>query len=504
MPETRVKPDPVRTPAPPRVVLPAVDIRRKRPPALSFLLRMDTLRRFARVLSLLALDFAGVFAAIITALMVKAVVRDGSWAWEASFTEAKESIAFAYLVTALLFARSGLYAERSQRPGLPRIVSSLFQVSVVALIFALVNGEQYSSYYIFYGTLCFAIAYVSTSRWLYEKLTGVLLRAAGYRRRAVLVGSGKHIEDVHSALVDEVHAPVEMVGFISLTPRPDNGLRSLGLIEDLAAVLDRHRVQEVIIADPDFPEERAVDLVDQCHTRGVTVRIAPSTMEILVHRAEFVPGASVPLFELRPPVFDGFDYLIKRSFDFAVALVLIVVLSPLLIAIALGVFITSRGPVLYRSIRPGIGGEPFACFKFRTMRSDADQLQADLESHNEASGALFKIRHDPRLTRFGRFLRRYSLDELPQLFNVVQGRMSLVGPRPLPQRDFDQLEDWHKKRYLVLPGVTGLWQVSGRSELDFDDLVRLDFLYLERWSVGLDLTILLKTIPAVLSREGAF
>jgi exopolysaccharide biosynthesis polyprenyl glycosylphosphotransferase len=504
MPETSVEHEPVRTPAPPRVVLPPVDIRRKRPPALSFLLRMDTLRRFSRVVSLLALDFAAVFAAIFTALMVKAVVRNDDWAWDASFVEARESIAFAYLVTALLFARSGLYAERSQRPGLPRIVSSLFQVTVVALIFALVNGEQYSSYYIFYGTLCFAIAYVSTARWLYEKVTGVLLRAAGYRRRAVLVGSGKHIEDVHSALVDEVHAPVDMLGFISLTPRPDNGLRSLGRIEDLAAVLDRHRVQEVIIADPDFPEERAVELVDQCHTRGVTVRIAPSTMEILVHRAEFVPGASVPLFELRPPVFDGFDYFVKRSFDFVGALVLIAALSPLLIAIALAVFITSRGPVLYRSIRPGIGGEPFACFKFRTMRSGADQLQADLESLNEADGALFKIRRDPRMTRVGRLLRRYSLDELPQLFNVVQGRMSLVGPRPLPQRDFDQLEDWHKKRYLVLPGLTGLWQVSGRSELDFDDLVRLDFLYLERWSVGLDLTILLKTVPAVLSRRGAF
>ena len=138
------------------------------------------------------------------------------------------------------------------------------------------------------------------------------------------------------------------------------------------------------------------------------------------------------------------------------------------------------------------------------MRSDADQIQADLESLNEASGALFKIRRDPRLTRVGRLLRRFSLDELPQLFNVVRGQMSLVGPRPLPQRDFDQLEDWHKKRYLVLPGMTGLWQVSGRSELDFDDLVRLDFLYLERWSVGLDLTILLKTIPAVLTRRGAF
>jgi exopolysaccharide biosynthesis polyprenyl glycosylphosphotransferase len=320
----------------------------------------------------------------------------------------------------------------------------------------------------------------------------------------VLVGSGKQIEDVAHALGGEVHAPVEMVGFISLTPRPDNGLRSLGGIEDLAQVLDVYRIQEVIIADPDFPEDRAVDLVDQCHQRGVTVRIAPSTMEILVHRAEFVPGASVPLFELRPPVFDGFDYVAKRTFDFVVSLVLVVLLSPLLLVIAAAVFLSSRGPVLYRSIRPGIGGEPFACFKFRTMRSDADQVQADLESLNEASGALFKIRRDPRMTRVGAVLRRYSLDEVPQLFNVLRGQMSLVGPRPLPQRDYDQLDDWHKKRYLVLPGITGLWQVSGRAELDFDDLVRLDFLYLERWSVGLDLAILLKTIPAVLSRRGAF
>jgi lipopolysaccharide/colanic/teichoic acid biosynthesis glycosyltransferase len=138
------------------------------------------------------------------------------------------------------------------------------------------------------------------------------------------------------------------------------------------------------------------------------------------------------------------------------------------------------------------------------MYRDADQRQADLESLNEASGALFKMRDDPRMTPVGRFLRRYSLDELPQLINVLRGEMSLVGPRPLPQRDFDMLEPWHKKRYLVLPGVTGLWQVSGRSELDFDDLVRLDFLYLERWSVFLDLTILVKTLPAVLSRRGAF
>src|SRR5919206_1288806 len=482
----------------------AVDVRRKLPPALSFLLRMETLRKAARFLTLLGLDFLGLFLALFTALMVKVVLTEHQWAWDDTLQETRRTIAFAYLVTALLFARSGLYASRAERPGISKIVTSLFQVTVVALIFALVNGEHYSSYYIFYATLTFAIAYIGTLRWVYERVTGLVLRAAGYRRRAVLVGSGGHIEDVAHALGGEVHAPVEMVGFISLTPRPDNGLRSLGQMEDLARVLDVHRVQEVIIADPDFPEDRAVELVDQCHQRGVTVRIAPSTMEILIKRAEFVPGASVPLFELRPPVFDGIDFALKRTFDIAVSLLLLVVLSPLLAVCALAVALTSPGPVLYRSRRPGIGGEPFACFKFRTMRSDADQIQADLESLNEATGALFKIRRDPRMTRIGRVLRRYSLDELPQLFNVLRGQMSLVGPRPLPQRDFEQLEEWHKKRYLVLPGITGLWQISGRSELDFDDLVRLDFLYLEQWSVLLDLSILLKTIPAVLSRRGAF
>ncbi len=138
------------------------------------------------------------------------------------------------------------------------------------------------------------------------------------------------------------------------------------------------------------------------------------------------------------------------------------------------------------------------------MQLDADQRQGDLEELNEASGALFKIREDPRLTPVGGFLRRFSLDELPQLVNVLRGDMSLVGPRPLPERDYEMLEDWHRKRYLVLPGITGLWQVSGRSELDFDDLVNLDFMYLERWSLALDLTILLKTVPAVLTRRGAY
>ncbi len=264
------------------------------------------------------------------------------------------------------------------------------------------------------------------------------------------------------------------------------------------------RIREVIIADPNFPQSRAVELVDICHQRGVTVHIAPTTMEILFDRAEFVPGQSVPLFRLRPPVFEGIDFVVKRSFDLLGATLVLVLASPVLLTIALAIKLNSRGPVLFRSERPGIGGRPFFCLKFRSMREHSDQAQLDLESLNEQSGALFKIRDDPRLTSVGRFLRRYSLDELPQLINVVRGEMSLVGPRPLPMRDFELLEDWHKKRYLVLPGITGLWQVSGRADLDFDDLVQLDFLYLEQWSVFLDLSILVKTVPAVLSRRGAY
>ena len=492
--------------APPAPPAEPHDIRRKRPPALSFLLRMDTLRRLARVASLLALDFVGLFAAIFTALCLKAWALgalDGTAA-EQALHQTEDLVSFAFLVCALLFARSGLYDGRDQRPGLTRIVASLFQTTVVALIFALVNGLEFSSYYIFYGSLFFAVAYIATLRYLYEALTGAVLRAAGHRRRAVLVGTGEHIEAVAHALASGGDSQVAVIGFMSLTERPDNGLRSLGALRDIGEIVTDHRVDEVIIADPAFPEQEAIELVDQCHQRGVTVRIAPSTMEILVHRAEFVPGQSVPLFELRPPVFEGFDYVLKRSFDIVGSFLLLFALSPLLIACAVTVKVTSRGPVLYRSIRPGIGGVPFACFKFRTMYHDADERQADLESLNEASGALFKIRNDPRMTPIGRVMRRYSIDELPQLLNVVLGQMSLVGPRPLPQRDYDRLEDWHKKRYLVLPGITGLWQVSGRADLDFDDLVRLDFLYLERWSVFLDLSILVKTVPAVFSRRGAF
>ncbi len=485
------------------VVLPRRDVRAKRPPALSFLLRRETARRIARVVSLLALDYVGILAAVWAALELKYLLKGGSDA-AAAWAGARNFVPFAFLLTVLLFAREELYAERGRRPGLDRIIVALFQVTLVSLIYALAQGEHFDSYYLFYASLFFAVVFVAALRTVHLHVTGLLLRAAGYRRRAVLVGSSGHIDAVAHALAEAAASPVDVVGFISLVPRPHNGLRSLGRLEDLRAVLTAHRIQEVIIADPDFPQEKAVELVDACHQRGVTVHVAPTTMEILLQRAEFVPGQSVPLFTLKPPVFSGWDFMLKRCFDLVMAVALLLVLSPLLALIALAVRLSSRGPIVYRSLRPGMGGEPFACLKFRTMHADADARQADLEEANEASGALFKMTADPRVTRVGRVLRRFSLDELPQLANVLRGEMSLVGPRPLPLRDFERLAPWHKKRYGVLPGMTGLWQVSGRSELDFDDLVRLDFLYLERWSILLDLSILLKTVPAVLGRRGAY
>jgi exopolysaccharide biosynthesis polyprenyl glycosylphosphotransferase len=483
----------------PSVALPPRDVRARKPLLLRSLLRFEIVRRASRVVVLAAFDVAGLFLAIWTALAIKTAVR-APQNLDITFDQTRHAAPLACLVMLLLFARSGLYKERALRPGFSKVIASLVEVTVVVLVYAKIEGHHFSSYYIFYGSLFFALLYVSAFRWLFERVSGIVLRAAGYRRRAVLVGSGSHIDAVAHALRDS--SDIEPYGFVSLSPRPTNGLRDFHSLEGLERQFDA--VDEVLIADPDFPQEQAVELVDRCHRHGVRVRVAPSTMEILMDRVEFVPGQALPLFELKPPVFEGLDFAVKRSFDIVGGALLLALLSPVMLLIALAIKLTSRGPVLYRSIRPGIGGKPFACLKFRTMQQDAEHVQDELEEHNEQAGALFKIRQDPRVTPVGRLLRRFSLDELPQLFNVLRGEMSLVGPRPLPQRDYDRLEDWHRKRYLVLPGMTGLWQVSGRSELDFDELVRLDFLYLERWSVWLDLSIILKTVPAVVWARGAW
>ena len=479
------------------------DIRAKPPQLIRLLASGDTHRQAARVLALVAIDILGIFAALFSALVVKALVR-GELDLSTQLSGSLEFLPFAALITVLLFARAGLYGPRTVRPGFPRTIATLFQATVVSLIFALVSGTEFNSYWLFFGGLLFATVYVSGGRWLFDIASGAVLDLTGYRRRAVLIGTAARIKTVAATLRESPVAHYEAVGFFSLDGAQAEGLRDLGDLDELPARFAELPVEEVIITDADFPRERAVAVISECHLRGIRVRIAPSTTEVLTQRSEPILGEGVPLLEVKPPVFEGFDFVLKRAFDFAGASLLLILTSPVLLAAAVAVKMTSRGPVLHHSLRPGIGGRPFHCLKFRTMYEDAESRQPDLEHLNEASGPIFKIRDDPRLTPVGRFLRRNSIDELPQVWNVLRGDMSLVGPRPLPLRDHARLEDWHRRRYLVLPGITGLWQVSGRSELNFDDMVRLDFLYLERWSVLLDLVIVLKTVPAVLRRRGAW
>ncbi len=486
---------------PQAAVLPTKDVRAPRRILRSPLLRWETARRLARIGTLVALDVAALVLAIGSAAVVRTLLL-GHLQFHDAVHQTKQYAPMACLVTLLLFARAGLYGDRTVRPGFARIVAALFQVTLVILAYTIVQGQHFSSYYIFYGSLTFGVVYVMAFRMAFDRVSGAILRAAGYRRRTILVGAGSQIAAVAHALEESPYSEIEVAGFVSLTPLPSNGLHDLGPLEQLDSHFET--IDEVLIADPDFPQDRAVELVDRCHRHGIRVCVAPSTMEILMERVEFVPGQTLPLFELKPPVFEGIDFFIKRTFDVIASSLISVLLLPFAAVVALMIKLTSRGPVIYRSVRTGIGGRTFACFKFRTMYADADSRQAELEERNEKRGPIFKIRRDPRVTPVGRVLRRWSIDELPQLVNVLRGEMSLVGPRPLTLRDYEQLEEWHRKRNLVLPGITGLWQVSGRAELDFDELVRLDFLYLERWSVFLDLTILLKTVPAVIRARGAW
>jgi exopolysaccharide biosynthesis polyprenyl glycosylphosphotransferase len=374
----------------------------------------------------------------------------------------------------------------------------------VTLVFAWGVDHQFGTYGLAPTAVVTCAAIICVLRASYERVTRDLLHLLGVRRHAVLVGDGEHIGHLLRTL-GSARGGIDYTFVGAIAPAEDGiPLPRLGSLGDLPRVLAERRIHELIVNGGDVTDDQLVELVEHAHRQGVQVRVAPTTAEILTQRAEYIPGQAVPLFELRPPVFAGVDWATKRVFDLVVSTLVLVVGLPLWLLIAAAIKLDSRGPVFYRDRRIGLAEQEFGMIKFRTMRAGAQELQASLETRNEASGALFKMRVDPRVTRVGAVLRRLSLDEVPQVLNVIRGEMSLVGPRPLPVRDYDRLESWHRKRYLVLPGITGLWQISGRSALTFDDLVRLDFYYLENWSIWLDVTILLKTIPAVFARKGAY
>jgi exopolysaccharide biosynthesis polyprenyl glycosylphosphotransferase len=491
------KPAPVEMDAPP-----VGDIRSATP----YLPLQGALRRLASVGALVALDLVGLVLGVYAALTLRALAYgDEVSQWGLRWKVETDWLPFLTLITLLVFWRAGLYAERERRAGFGRILGSLVLVAVIILIFARGTGHPFGTYGLAPTAVLLSAIFIGLLRGSYDVVTGDLLKLAGVRRRAILVGTGEGLARLRRSLgASRGGIEYDFVGAIS-TSSDGSGLRVLGDLDALPAALAQNDVDELIVTDSDFSDRELVDIVEQAHRRGVKVRVAPRATEVLIERrGEYVPGQGIPLFELRPPVFVGADWVVKRGFDLTVSAIVAFVGLPIWLLIAIAIKLDSRGPVLYRDRRVGLSEREFDMLKFRTMRADAEALQAQLEKENEAEGALFKIRDDPRITRVGRVLRRFSLDEIPQVLNVLRGEMSLVGPRPLPVRDYELLEPWHRKRYLVLPGMTGLWQIAGRSALGFDDLVRLDFYYLEHWSIWLDISILLKTLPAVLSARGAY
>jgi exopolysaccharide biosynthesis polyprenyl glycosylphosphotransferase len=466
---------------------------------------LGLVRRALSVVALACLDVVGLALGIYLALLVRQLVYGESTIfWSLLWRQEREWLSFVVPITLLVFLQAGLYARRERRPGPGRVVASLVLVALIVLAFGIGTDYDFTTSGLIPTAVATSAVTISLLRAAYDSAALELMRLAGVKRRVVLVGEGESLSALHAALrAGQGGIPYELVGAVAPAGEPRLPLLGTSL-DELTPILERERPDELVLAENDFDERTVLDAVERAHRAGVKVRLAPSTTELLMHEAEYVPGEGVPLFELRPPVLTGADWALKRVFDLVGAVLVLLVGIPLWIAIALAIKLESRGPVLYVDRRIGVGEREFRMLKFRTMAADAAARQRELEAENEASGALFKIREDPRVTRVGRVLRRLSLDELPQLLNVLRGEMSLVGPRPLPLRDHALLQDWHKARYNVLPGMTGLWQISGRSGLSFDDLVRLDFAYLESWSIWLDITIIARTIPAVIMGRGAY
>jgi exopolysaccharide biosynthesis polyprenyl glycosylphosphotransferase len=464
-------------------------------------------RRLASIAMLVMIDLAGLAFGIYAALVLRDLYRGNNPPlWGVLWRQVTDWLPFIAVVAVLVFWQGGLYAPRERRAGFGRVVSALTAVLVIAVAFGVGIGKlEFRTFGFFPTALVLTIVFVGLLRASYDVLSADILRAAGVKRRVVLVGNGATLRDLHRALGSRRGGiDYDFLGAVSSSGEAAGALPVLGEPADLPRILSESSVGELIVADQDFGERELMDIADAAHRRGVKVRVAPKTTELLIQRAEYIPGQGVPLFALRPPILAGTDWFVKRSFDLVTSVIAIVLGLPLWLAIAVAIKVNSPGPIFYRDRRVGLRHREFTMLKFRTMVAGADEQQDGLESANEADGPLFKIRDDPRVTRVGAMLRRLSLDEIPQVLNVLRGEMSLVGPRPLRIRDYRQLEDWHRKRDLVLPGMTGLWQISGRSSLGFDDLVRLDFFYIENWSLWLDISILAKTVPAVLTRRGAY
>ncbi|WP_170142442.1 sugar transferase [Thermosporothrix hazakensis] len=380
--------------------------------------------------------------------------------------------------------------------------------------------------------LCFLIAYyfafqpLGTSRllflfvWIVSILVlslGRLLVSGGmsllYRMglgetRLLVVGSGRLGKMVLQHIAANPNLGYSIVGFLhdlSDNATGDFGrFKMLGTIDDMAMVIRTMQIDEVIIALPSDMHQHVIKTVKLCERLGTSFKLIPDLYGMSLSRIDMESIEGIPLIGIRPLSLNTFQRIVTRLVDIIGAALALLIGSPIWLALALIIKCTSEGPVIYKQTRVGLNGEHFQMYKFRSMYKDADQRLAQLLARNEAQGPLFKMKDDPRVTPIGKLLRQTSLDEVPQLFNVLKGEMSLVGPRPPLPREVAQYEEWQKGRLAIKPGMTGLWQVRGRSNLSFDEGVLLDLYYIENWSMRLYFQILLSTIPAVLLRRGAY
>lgn len=415
-------------------------------------------------------------------------------------------------VLLVLFAMRGLYRLPPMAGLLDHasIIVSSVTTGIALLIVVVFIARPF-----FYSRLIFAFAWVVIIVLLCSwRLIWIGFRrwqwARGRNRVRVLVVGGRGMgRRVMERVVTHPFMGYALVGYLEDLIPPANNRRNmhfrhLGRIDDLEALLRASGVDQVLIALPFWEQHRLPSLVTLCRKAGIDFRVVPDLYHLSFNQVDVSYLSGVPLIGIEEVRLKGGNLALKRLIDLLLVVVSAPLVLPLAALISLAIRLDSPGPVIFAQQRVGKDGRLFTCYKFRTMVADAEARKAELERMNEADGPLFKMRDDPRMTRTGRVLRRLSLDELPQLWNVVRGEMSWVGPRPPTPAEVASYEEWHRRRLSGVPGLTGLWQVLGRSDTSFDEMVRLDIYYIENWSLGMDLRILLQTLPAVLSGRGAY
>lgn len=347
---------------------------------------------------------------------------------------------------------------------------------------------------IWFGGISFLLVYAKEELMRY--LLQSKLAQSQFRRRFILIGTAKETARMRSELRSKAFETMQIVAEFELGKTP---------VARLLEILHEHSVNGVIINAKRSYFDEVETAIRACELEGVEVWLLADFFNTQISRTTFDELGERPALVFSSGPEASWEGVVKQLLDFFGALVLILMLSPVFAVVAVLIRLTSPGPVFFRQQRSGLNGHPFTIFKFRTMVTNAEQIKHELEALNEMSGPVFKVTDDPRITRLGKFLRKYSIDELPQLFNVVRGEMSLVGPRPLPVDEVKRFDDLaHRRRLSVRPGITCLWQVSGRNNVkDFKDWVRLDLEYIDNWSLWLDIKILFRTVPVVIVGTGA-